>query len=103
MCSGAAIASQRLISGKLNALIDLFVGKMDAPTRRTNERRIETKPAFRARRFRLFHGAFNPCKDELARGTALGRSGFANPAVKVAGQVDRSADGIRLHTLIVLQ
>ena len=34
MCSGAALASHAWISGKLNELINLFVGDVDASPRR---------------------------------------------------------------------
>jgi len=65
-CSGAATASQTLMSGKLNEFISLFVGGTDTPPRRADQWRIETEPPAGPNRFGLLDGALDPGKDELS-------------------------------------
>src|SRR5271166_309669 len=96
-CSGVASASQTFISGKLNEFISLFVGDRNAPSRRPDQRRIEAQPPLRPRRFAFFHGVLDGCKNELASGTALAGGSLVQPAMEVAGNVDRSPDGCWLH------
>jgi hypothetical protein len=60
-CSAVAKASQTLTSGKLNEVIDLFVGEVNAPSCERNQRRIETQPPPATRGFGLFDGALNAC------------------------------------------
>jgi hypothetical protein len=97
-CSGAASASHTLISGKLNEFIRLFVGDTDTPPRRADQWRIETEPPARPSRFGFFHGTLDPRKNELSRRAALSSSGLVDPAVKLAGQVNRGTDRIGFHT-----
>jgi hypothetical protein len=42
-CSGAAIASHALMSGKFNEFMSLFVGEADAPPCRTDQGLVETQ------------------------------------------------------------
>lgn len=100
-CSGAAIASHTLMSGKFNELISFFVCDADAPPRRADQGLIETEPPDRSGHFGFFHGSFDPRKNELARGTTLPGGGLMDPSVKIARQVNRGADGIRLHAQIM--
>jgi hypothetical protein len=81
-----------LISGKLNEFISLFVGDTDTPPRRADQWRIETEPPARPSRFGFFHGTLDPRKNELSRRAALSSSGLVDPAVKLAGQVNRGTE-----------
>jgi len=96
-CSGAASASHTLISGKLNEFISLFVGDTDTPPGRADQWRIEIEPPARPSRFGFFHGTLDPRKNELSRRAALSSSSLVDPAVKLAGQVNRGTDRIGFH------
>lgn len=85
-------ASHTLISGKLNAVMNLFVGKVYAPAGGRNRRRIEAEPPARAGRFSVLHGAFDAAQDQLAGRAALAGGGFVQPAVQIARQIDTGAD-----------
>jgi len=75
-CSDATNASQTLISGKLNEVMDLFVAKIDATAGRRNQRRIETEPSSRLGWPSLVYGVLDAQQDQLAgRATSAG-SGF---------------------------
>jgi hypothetical protein len=82
------MASQTLMSGKLNEFIGLFVRDTDTPPSRADQWRIETEPPAGPSRFGLFYCALDPGKDEPSCRAALSRSGLMDPAVKVARQVD---------------
>jgi hypothetical protein len=89
------------MSGKFNELISLVVSDADSPPRRTDQGLIETEPPARPGHFGFFHGSLDPGKNELARRTTLPGGGLMDPSVKITRQVNRSADGIRLHTQIM--
>jgi hypothetical protein len=89
------------MSGKFNELIGLFVSDADAPPRWANQWLIETEPPDRPGHFGFFHGSLDSSKNELARRTTSPGGGLMYPAMKITRQVDRGADGIRLHTLIM--
>jgi hypothetical protein len=89
------------MSGKFNELISLFVRNVDAPPRRADQRLIETEPPTRPGYFGFFHGSLDPGKNELARRTTLPGGGLMDSSVKITRQVNRGADGIRLHTQIM--
>lgn len=82
------MASQTLMSGKLNEFISLFVRDTDTSPRRADQWRIETEPSAGPSRFGLFYGTLDPGKDELSCGAAFSGSGLMDPAVKVARQID---------------
>ena len=82
------MASQTLISGKLNEFISLFVRDTDTPPRRADQWGVKTEPPTGPSRFGLFYGALDPGEDELSCGATLSGSGLMDPAVKIARQVD---------------
>ncbi len=94
MCSGAAMASHTLMSGKLNAGISLFVGDADAPSCRADQWGIKAEPSSGPRRLGLFDRALDSGKHQLACGTALASSRLMDPGVKIARQVNGGTDGI---------
>lgn len=53
------------MSGKINELIDLFIGEIDVTARPWNERRIETKASW-TDRLGLIERLFDALKDEFA-------------------------------------
>ena len=83
MCSGAASASHTLTSGKLNELIDLFVGESDTPTRRWDKRRIEAQTPTGFGRLTLIEGALNARQDQAARRTAFARGKLMQPTMQI--------------------
>jgi len=85
-------ASQTLMSGKVNEVINLFVGKVDVPASGGNQWRIKAESPARAGRFGFLYGAFDAAQNQLAGRAALSSGGFVQAAVQVAWQVDTSAD-----------
>jgi hypothetical protein len=77
--------------------ISLFVGATDTPSCGADQWRIETEPPAGSSRFGFFHGALDRRKNELSRGAAPSGSGLMDPAVKLAGEVDRGTDSVGLH------
>src|SRR5580698_4633314 len=107
VCSGAAKASQTLISGKLSCIefgsreldeiINLCVRELDAATGRANQGWIEAKSALRPPRFALFHSALDTHQDQLAGRTAFTRRRLMQAAMQIARKIDRRADRRALH------
>jgi hypothetical protein len=89
------------MSGKLNELISLFVGHSDAPPRWADKWRIKAEPAAGPRGFGFFDRTLNTCKDELTGGAPFPGSGFTDTTVKIAGQIDGSADRGGFHCSIM--
>jgi hypothetical protein len=85
------------MSGKLNELISLFVGDADASPCGADQWRIKAQPTAGPRRVGFFDRALNPCEDKLTGGAPFPGSGFTDTTVKVAGQIDGSADRGRFH------
>jgi hypothetical protein len=85
-------ASHTLISGKVNEVMNLFVGKVYVPAGGRNQWRIEAESPARASRFSFLHGAFDAAQDQLAGRASLARGGFVQPAVQIARHVDTGAD-----------
>jgi hypothetical protein len=56
--------------------MDLFVGKVDAPTGRRNQRRIKTEPSPRLDWSSLVKGALDALQDQLAGRAAPAGGGF---------------------------
>lgn len=95
-------ANQTFTSGKLNELINVFVGEIERlPAGCWDKWRIQTEPAFPMLRFRFLHNALDTPQDELPRGRAFPCGGFVQAAMKIGWDVERSADGPLSHGFIV--
>jgi len=94
-------ASQTFKSGKLNEVIDLFVGEVDVPPCRRNQGRIEAEATSANRRFGLLDDTLDAREDQLARGTSPPRRDLTQTPVQIPRKIDARANGIRLHSNIV--
>jgi hypothetical protein len=90
------------MSGKLNKLVDLFIGEVEwAAAGGRDNRRIEAEASAGAGGLGLRYGLFDGSQNELAGGTAAVGGGFMEPAVEIAGEVKGGPDGVRLHDIMV--
>src|SRR5438552_1559958 len=95
------MASQTLMSGKINEVIDRFAGQIERLAPRGHDRRIQRKAPPRADGSRLVHRALDALQDELARGASNPRSPLMQPAVQVPRKIDAGPDGAPVHRAIV--
>jgi hypothetical protein len=65
------IASQTLVSGKLNEFISFFMREADAAPSRANQRRVENEPPTGPSRPGLSYYTLNPRENQFADRTAL--------------------------------
>src|SRR5271167_57972 len=88
--SASSKASQTLTSGKLNELINLFIGEVEFPFSGGHDGRIEFEPPPGARLagFGLLHRLLNAGQDQLAGGTALAHRGLAQSPMEIARDID---------------
>lgn len=90
-CSGAAGASQTLMSGKLNEVINRIVRDVDSPACARNQRWIEAEPAAWTDNFGFVNRPFDTGEDDLTCRTPFPGSGFMKPAMEINRQVDAGA------------
>src|SRR6202167_6751240 len=101
-CSDAARASQTLISGKLNEVINLVVGEINAAARWTDQPFLQAKFPARLTHISLFHDPLNTAQNELASRAARSRCRLMDPAMQITGNVDGGSDTRGLHTKIMV-
>ena len=96
-----ARASQTFKSGKLNEVIDTFVGEVDAASGGSYQRRVEGEPSLGPNRLGLLDGSFDACEDQMPGGASLPCGGFVKAPMKVGRQIDTGANRVWLHKTIL--
>jgi len=86
-----------LMSGKLNELIDLFIGQAKAAAGGRNEGWVQAEPPTRAPRFFRVQCLLDACEDEPPRRTPLAGGSLAQAAMKVLRQINGCADKTGFH------
>lgn len=95
---GAWTATHTFKSGKLNEVIEFFVGQHAKPPTRQRKRRIvEVQSPNRSFRRTLLDDPLDPFEDQLPRRAPPARSRLMNSAVQVARQIDGRADWFGFH------
>src|SRR5215831_18957269 len=88
-------ASHTFTSGKLNKVVDLFIGEVERPAAGGGDNGpIEAEAPAGPGGFGLRDGLLDRSQDQLPGGAAPAGGGLMETAMEVAGEINRGADGV---------